>query len=117
LGRLFETWQENRRIKKIRRIVRETPNFNYGAFISIRELASSGLYSQYFQKLDKEMYMKIIEREIFDALINFLDSKNIDTSELKERSNVIYNSGLILSGGSINATNLAVGNEAKSSTN
>jgi hypothetical protein len=114
LGRLINRFQEQKRRKIMRRIVRETPNFNYGAAMSVREIASSGLYYQHFQKLDKEMYLKIIERQIIDGMVEFLESKNIDTSELKERQNTIFNNGMIVSGGSVQATNLSVGENAKS---
>lgn len=117
LGRLINRLQERQRQKIMRRIVRETRNFNYGAAMSVREIASSGLYYQHFQKLDKEMYMKIIERQIIDSLVSFLESKNIDTSELNERQNTILNNGMIVSGGAIQTTNLSVGENAKSFIN
>ncbi|MBW4597579.1 MAG: hypothetical protein KME46_32940 [Brasilonema angustatum HA4187-MV1] len=100
--------------KTMRRIIRETPNYNYGAINSVRELASPSIYNQYFQQLDQEMYLKIIERQIIDSICNFLENKNIDTSDLKNRQNAIFNQGVILSGGSIKATNLSVGEQAKS---
>ncbi|MBW4632786.1 MAG: hypothetical protein KME30_13095 [Iphinoe sp. HA4291-MV1] len=114
IGKILEILLEKRRQKQQRHIVKETPNFNYGAVYSIRELASSSEYNQYFQKLDKEMYMKIIERQIIDSLVEFLESKNIDTSDLKERKTAIFNNGMIISGGSIKATNLSVGEKATS---
>ncbi|MBV8885622.1 MAG: hypothetical protein JO235_16725 [Chroococcidiopsidaceae cyanobacterium CP_BM_RX_35] len=98
--------------RDILRLIREDPTFDYGATNSVRETASSSKYQQYFQMLDKEMYVKVIEREILNQIINFLDAKNIDTSELKERRAAILNNGVIVSGGSLSAENLAVGSQS-----
>lgn len=59
------------------------------------------------------MYAKIVERQILESIIDFLDSKNIDTTDLKEQRMTILNTGLIVSGGSVNAESIAVGEQAK----
>lgn len=100
-----------------RRIIRENPTFDYGAVTSIRELASSNEYRHYFQKLDREMFLKILERQILDSITNFLDVHNIDTSDLRAREDVILNNGVIVTGGSVAAQNLTVGERAKSVMN
>lgn len=96
-----------------RRAIRQNPSFDYGAESSIRIYASSTKFRQFFQKLDRDMYAKIVERNILESIIDFLDSKNIDTTDLKERQTTILNTGLIVSGGSVSAENIAVGTEAK----
>lgn len=111
---LNELLQRSGKRKKYRRLVLDSPNFDYGATANIRELASSKKYRQYFQKLDKEMYFKIIERQILDKITEFLDSKNIDTSELKSRQTAILNNGVMVTGGSISAQNITAGDKAKS---
>ncbi len=45
----------------------------------------------------------MLERSILDSTIDFLEAKNVDTSDLKERKTTILNSGVIVSGGSIEA--------------
>lgn len=70
-------------------------------------------YQRFFQKLDQEMYLKIIERRIVDSLSNFLASKNIDTSDFKDARSTILNHGIIVDGGSLQAENIAVGKRAK----
>jgi hypothetical protein len=111
--RIIEAWLDKRRRKKSERIIKETANFNYGAITSLREIASSSEFSQYFQSLDQEMYFKVIEGAIIDNLSDFLESKNIDTSDLKERQMAIFNSGIIVSGGNIKAKTLSVGEKSK----
>jgi hypothetical protein len=93
-------------------LIREVPMYDYGIKTSIREMVSSNKYDQFFQKLDTEMYLKVVERQILDSLIDFLKSHNIDTSELKEREASILNHGLIMYGGSIRAETLAIGKKA-----
>ncbi|NJM73317.1 MAG: hypothetical protein HC862_26100 [Scytonema sp. RU_4_4] len=115
---ILETWQNWRQHRQMKRQIRETANFNYGATESIREKASMTEYTQYFQNLDTQMYYKIINQQIIDSLCEFLESKNIDISDLKEKSKVIFNSGVIVSGSSsINTQNLAVGDQSQAVTN
>ncbi len=96
--------------------IKNNPLFNYGVAASIRESLNGPWFVHYFQKLDKEMYAKILEREILDAIIEFLDDHNIDTSEFKERETTILNSGIIVQGGNVEAQSLAVGAGAQATT-
>jgi hypothetical protein len=116
-GELFRPLTRWNQHRSNRRLIRENPMFDYGASTSVRELAASNLYSHYFQMLDKEMYLKLIERQILDSIINFLDARNIDTSDLKARQDTIFNNGVIVTGGSVEAKNLTVGKRAKSVMN
>ena len=94
-------------------IIKESPAFNYGFITSIRENFSDTYYRNYFQFLDKDMYLKVIENALFEGIIEFLDSKNIDTSEFKNKQSQIINEGIIMSGGEIRADNLAIGRWAR----
>jgi hypothetical protein len=97
----------------LKKTVKTSPDYDYGAETSIREAISQTHYSQHFQKLDKERYFKMIEKRIFNLIGNFLDSKNIDASEFKERETSILNQGVIVTGGNINSENIAVGKGSK----
>jgi len=113
LSSFFHNWLLMRERKKVERLIQENPAFDYGARTSLREAASSSNYRRYFQKLDKEMYVKIIESQMLESIISFLDAKNIDTTDLKERQETILNNGVIVSGGTFAAENVAVGEQAK----
>jgi hypothetical protein len=104
--RSLRRWQQE---KATRRLIMENPAFDYGAKDSVREAGAALGYTQYFQRLDEQMYLKVVERNLLDAIIDFLDVRNIDTSDLRERQTTILNSGVIVSGGSVQANNLAVG--------
>jgi len=62
------------------------------------------------------MYSKIVEREVLDAFVAFLRAKDIDTSDFEERQSAILNYGVIVSGGSVNAQSLAVGDQARATS-
>jgi hypothetical protein len=100
--------------KMTRRLIRLSPTFDYGTTETLRGHATDTNYRHYFQKLDKEMYAKLAEQQIFDSIITFLDEHNVDTNDIKERQTTVMNSGVIVSGsGSISANNFAVGVMAK----
>jgi hypothetical protein len=99
------------------RQIREQPLYDFGASTSVRELGSSGVYRRYFQKLDKEMYAKLAQRTLLDALCEFLEEHNVDVSDVRERQSTIFNSGVMVSGGTINTDTLTVGKRARSIRN
>jgi hypothetical protein len=116
LHRFNRSREQQRQRQANRRNIEKNPNFNYGATDSLRERVSSSEYRRYFQKLDQEMYLKIIEQQIIDSIKNFLGSKNIDTSDFEQARSTILNYGVIVSGGLMEAKNLAVGKNAKTMT-
>jgi len=113
LGRAYQPILRRQARQATRAAIRENFMFDYGCAQSLREAASSTAVRQYFQFLDKEMYLKAIERQILDALVEFLKSKNIDTSDLKASQQTILNTGVVVSGGSVTAENLSVGAGAR----
>jgi hypothetical protein len=106
------SFSRRRKQRMTRRMIKDNVSYDYGATTSLRQWASSTEYRRYFQKMDKDMYFKIIERQILDSIIDFLESKNVDVSELRERQAIIMNSGVIVQGGTVSATNLAIGERA-----
>lgn len=111
LGRIQQSLEElfEKKEKERRKQVDENPLFNYGTGSSLRESLSSGQFTHYFQKLDGVFYSKVLEREILNSIVDFLDDHDIDTSELKERQSTILNSGIVVQGGDVKAESLAVG--------
>ena len=117
LTSVFQRFSDSQKGKQQRKEkeIKSNYAFNYGAITSLREKVSHGNeYNRYFQKLDQEMYLKSIERRIVEGLSKFLDSKNLDTSDFKETRSTILNHGVMVSGGSVQAQNLTVGEQAKS---
>lgn len=113
IGRLQTAMAERGQVRQQRKEINRDLLFNYGAGPSLRELAAGGEWRVYFQKLDKEMHLKILQQQLLDSLVDFLDQHGIDTSEIKERTVHIMNNGVIVSGGSVNTQSMAVGAGAK----
>ncbi len=53
---------------------------------------------------------------MLEELVAFLDDQGIDTSDLRERSTTILNSGILVQGGDVRADSLAVGANAQATT-
>jgi hypothetical protein len=70
---------------------------------------------QHFQTNDQAMHRQIIEREVLSCLVAFLESKGVDTSELRETESTIINQGLIMTGGSISGGAVSIGPKATAS--
>jgi len=95
------------------RAISQDRTFNYGATMSLREEAADKRYHRYFQQLDKEMYTKLVERCVMDALTEFMKAHNIDTSDLAQQQTVIMNHGIYVTGqGRVHAQSVAAGPNA-----
>jgi hypothetical protein len=114
--RLFGRWTAWLERRATRRMIRNRPMFDYGAATTIRQEGMSGNYRHYFQKLDELMYTKLVQKKVFESIATFLDSRGIDTGELRERQATVLNSGVIITGGEIKAESLAVGQGARAFT-
>ena len=86
---------------------------NIGATVSAREAATAGSNENYFQYRDIFQHSKIIERRIFSSVAEFLEDRDVDTSEFLQRANTILNQGVIIkAGGAVTVTDSAIGNQA-----
>ena len=95
-----------------RKLAEDNERFNYGWVRSLREEWSGALYERYFQLLDKDMYSKILQSRIIDAIEVALETRGISTETIKDRGTTILNQGLIVSGGKVEAQSVAVGRRA-----
>lgn len=87
--------------------------YNYGWESSLREKWSSPSYERYFQKVDKDVALKLLTSEFLSALQNLLKEKNISTDQFSQATTKIVNEGVIISGGEVKAESFAVGRGAK----
>lgn len=94
-----------------KRVARD-PFFDYGASATALDRVRSTKYRRYFQRLDKEMYDKVLERTVLDSVIGVLEQHGIDTSELAERRATIINNGIMARETNIEAHNVALGRGA-----
>ncbi|MFD4635934.1 hypothetical protein ACFWN2_01395 [Lentzea sp. NPDC058436] len=103
-------WQRHRTVE--RAIADQDLGYSYGARFSVREEATDTNYHNYFQKTDAAKHLKLIERHVLAALLDFLDERGVDTTEFRNRQMTILNQGIIQTGGISNVGNQAVGSEA-----
>lgn len=104
---------ERRRLRANCREIAENQLYNYGWTRSLRETWAGTNYSRYFQMMDKDFYGKVISETLLDSLLKSLERRNISTSGLKEASTRIYNEGVMISGGTVQADSIAAGKGAR----
>ncbi|MBY8882413.1 hypothetical protein [Actinacidiphila acidipaludis] len=88
---------------------------DWGARRSVREMAAGG-YRHFFQQMDDEKFIKIIERRTFEVILDFLEDHAVDTTEYRAQQNAL-NVGILQTGGGtiVNSAAMAVGSQAKAS--
>ncbi len=91
-GVIREMGANGRREDKRRR-VEETRD--YGARVSVRELAADARWQRYFQIFDDQHFVKVIEQRIFRSLVEFLREHHVDTSSLESRAETLINNGVM----------------------
>jgi hypothetical protein len=107
LGRSMEAASTDRQVAR-------DPFYDYGAPVTALDRVRSTRYRRYFQRLDKEMYDKFLERSVFDSLVTVLDRHGIDTAELVERSTTIINNGVMSKKANfVGNENVAIGPRSK----
>lgn len=95
------------------KLKRQDPSYNYGFPFSLRESWIQADFYRYFQQLDKQMYVKLVQHTLLDSLVNLLQQKGINTENIIERQSTIINSGVIVNGGAINSDQFSVGKGAR----
>lgn len=97
----------------LRRQIRRNPRYNWGAPAGLRRTMAGKEYDSYFQSMDQQMYEKALERQILDAIVDFLAAHDIDVSDIRERQTTILNHGIMIQSGNVRAGALAVGSGAR----
>ncbi|WP_405016883.1 hypothetical protein OHV05_07070 [Kitasatospora sp. NBC_00070] len=90
----------------------ESPGFDFGAVVSVRETADSRQYQNYFQEIDARRAFATLQRHAAAAIVEFLDEHGVDTHELRQQQQTILNHGVIQQGGISMVGNQAVGQHA-----
>ena len=79
----------------------------------MREKWASSSYERYFQKVDKDLSIKMLTNEFLASLLDYLSGKNVSIEQFKQTSTKIINEGIMISGGEVKAETLAVGKGAQ----
>ncbi|MER7168987.1 hypothetical protein ABT336_23330 [Micromonospora sp. NPDC000207] len=110
---LLREGRHGRRQARLRRLAREDLGYDYGARTGVRELATGTGYHNYFQVLDAAKHLKVVERHVLAAIVDFLDARGVDAAEFRTRQTTILNQGVIQTGGLSVVGNQAVGAGAR----
>ncbi len=94
----------------------DDPAFDYGARMSVRGIASSPDYQNYFQVIDANRTVSALYRHTLAAVRDFLDEHGVDTSDFQAQQQTILNNGILQQGGVSVVGNQAVGTGAVAST-
>jgi hypothetical protein len=113
---LWRIWADDSKIRRQaqqeKEQIQEHARFNYGAVSSLRESFATPIYDHFFEKSDRDLYAKALQKQLLDGILAFLEEKNIDTSDFREQKTYIINSGLIVHG-DVRAEALAVGSKSR----
>jgi hypothetical protein len=109
--------RQQRRIEHETAAYVQDPMFDYGARLSVRELALSPEYHNYFQVLDAARIVASVERHTLAAIREFLEARGFDTRDFRSQQQTILNHGVIQQGGLSVVGNQAIGSGASANQN
>ncbi|MDN0200724.1 hypothetical protein [Streptomyces sp. S.PNR 29] len=104
----FDTRHSRRMVDELK-AMEQDPGFDYGARLSVREMALSPDYHNYFQVVDAGRITSSVERHTLAAIREFLDTHGYDTTDFRSQQQTILNQGLIQQGGMSIIGNQAIG--------
>ncbi|RBQ19919.1 hypothetical protein DP939_08725 [Spongiactinospora rosea] len=100
-GRLVRTAVQN-----IRRGIRQRNPARYlvypfGARESVRELGAAIDVDRFTHVLDADKYTKLIEQRLTEAVLDYLEVRDIDTTAYRQQAATVINNGAIITGGTV----------------
>jgi hypothetical protein len=104
---LREPGRRARRNEDLMRAIAEDRTFDYGARLSLRELAADSVYRNYFQRADVTRISQQLDMRLVDYLAQILEANGLDTTELEDSRTQLLNAGVIITGGSMSGTIVA----------
>ncbi|MEU1476978.1 hypothetical protein [Streptomyces sp. NPDC005760] len=104
----FEGRHSRRMVDELKALEQD-PVYDFGARLSVRELAVSANYQNYFQVVDGARITSLVERHTLAAIREFLDTRGYDITDFRAQQQTILNQGLIQQGGMSIIGNQAIG--------
>jgi hypothetical protein len=88
--------------------------YTTGAVVSVRELGAADDVRSHLQLQDIAKYSKVIERRLVAAVLDFLETRGVDTGEFLERTMNVLNIGALNTGsGQVHVEGDAAGSQTK----
>ena len=93
-----------RRMNEASQDSQEFRAYDYGARLSVREFAAEPDVHKFLQALDGWKYVKLLDRVVSEAIIDFLTDHGVDTTEFRAGVAYVHNQfgGIDISGGQVN---------------
>ncbi|GAB3987967.1 hypothetical protein GCM10029978_108870 [Actinoallomurus acanthiterrae] len=85
--------------------------YDYGARLSVRELAAEDTLPTYLQVLDAHKYSRLVERRLNEAVLDHLQSQDIDVSAYRMQVNQIVEQSVMINGGNYGPINTGAGSQ------
>jgi hypothetical protein len=83
-------WNEEDRLENL---YRSSGGGDFGAQISVREMATAADFFSYTEQIDADKYYRMISRLLLETVQDYLDSKGVDTSAFSDSAQTIINNG------------------------
>jgi hypothetical protein len=109
--------RHNKRMVDELKALEQDPVYDFGARLSVRELALSPNYHNYHQVVDATRITSLVERHTLAAIREFLDERGYDITDFRAQQQTILNQGLIQQGGTSIIGNQAIGTGATATQN
>jgi hypothetical protein len=91
-GDLLRRAGRRRRLARLGRRVRRGRGFDYGAATSIRHAVSDLAQANHVHQSTEEGHLRRLQHHVLNAIVQFLEDHNVDTSELRRQQDRIVNS-------------------------
>ncbi|MDF5754109.1 hypothetical protein [Spongiactinospora sp. TRM90649] len=85
--------------------------YPFGARESVREMGAAPRVDRFMQVLDADKYTKLIEQRLTEAVLDYLEARDIDTAGFRDQATMLINNGAIISGGNVSGP-VAAGSHA-----
>lgn len=108
--------RRQRALQAQRTAMSDDRRYDFGARLSLRELASSHAFRDFFQRVDVNRIGKQIELQVLSTVAEFLAEHGLDLGDLTRHRNVILNQGIMMTGGSMSGSIAAGAGAAALST-
>jgi hypothetical protein len=107
-GYVRSRYREREQDRVLQKIINEPLPIDYGARVSVRELGQARHWRNYFQELDSHRHLQLVQAQVLNAILDFLEDHHIDTSEFRQRHSTIM-TGVFIQGGTIYGSTIAAG--------
>lgn len=95
------------------RAVRLQEEYNYGLAETFRESVAAPFDQSYYGNQDLILYWKSLQKATLVGMSSLLQRYGVDTTQFEETATTIVNNGVMVTGGELNANQVAAGQEAR----